>query len=213
MKKPMFILILLVLAIAFAACQKKASRLVYPETKKVDQADDYFGTLVPDPYRWLEDDNAEDTKAWVEAENKVTFGYLDTIPYRPLIKTRLTEIFNYPRYSSPFRVGEHYFFAKNDGLQNQSVYYVQKGLDGPPEVFIDPNALSPDGTVRIGMLGSSLDDDTFGGYISGGADFSLPIGFFVGLGVRYTFLTDVSFGPVSGDIDGFGALLRLGWSF
>jgi prolyl oligopeptidase len=158
MKKPMFILILLVLAIAFAACQKKASRLVYPETKKVDQADDYFGTLVPDPYRWLEDDNAEDTKAWVEAENKVTFGYLDTIPYRPLIKTRLTEIFNYPRYSSPFRVGEYYFFAKNDGLQNQSVYYVQKGLDGPPEVFIDPNALSPDGTVRIGMLGASLDD-------------------------------------------------------
>jgi prolyl oligopeptidase len=158
MKKPMFILILFVLAIAFAACQKKAARLVYPETKKVDQADDYFGTLVPDPYRWLEDDNAEDTKAWVEAENKVTFGYLDTIPYRPLIKARLTEIFNYPRYSSPFRVGEYYFFAKNDGLQNQSVYYIQKGLDGAPEVFIDPNALSPDGTVRIGMLGPSLDD-------------------------------------------------------
>jgi prolyl oligopeptidase len=158
MKKPMFILILFAAAIAFAACQKKAARLIYPETKKVDQVDDYFGTKVADPYRWLEDDNAEDTKAWVEAQNKVTFGYLDTIPYRPLIKTRLTEIFNYPRYSSPFRVGEYYFFAKNDGLQNQSVYYVQKGLDGTPEVFIDPNALSPDGTVRIGMLGASLDD-------------------------------------------------------
>jgi prolyl oligopeptidase len=158
MKKRMFILILFAAAIAFAACQKKAARLIYPETKKVDQVDDYFGTKVADPYRWLEDDNAEDTKAWVEAQNKVTFGYLDTIPYRPLIKTRLTEIFNYPRYSSPFRVGEYYFFAKNDGLQNQSVYYVQKGLDGTPEVFIDPNALSPDGTVRIGMLGASLDD-------------------------------------------------------
>ena len=106
MKKTMFMLILFTMVIAFAACKKEAARLAYPETKKVDQVDDYFGTKVADPYRWLEDDNAEDVKAWVEAQNKVTFGYLDTIPYRPKIKARLTEIFNYPRYSSPFRVGE-----------------------------------------------------------------------------------------------------------
>jgi prolyl oligopeptidase len=158
MRKPMLILTLIAMAVAFAACAKEAAKLAYPETKKVDQVDDYFGTKVPDPYRWLEDDNAADTLAWVEAQNKVTFGYLDTIPYRPQIKERLTEIFNYPRYSSPFRVGEYYFFYKNDGLQNQSVCYIQKGLDGAPEVFFDPNALSPDGTVRVGIIGPSGDD-------------------------------------------------------
>ena len=158
MRKSMFMLILFGLVLAFAACKKEEARLAYPETKKVDQVDDYFGTKVADPYRWLEDDNAEDTKAWVEAQNKVTFGYLDTIPYRPAIKARLTEIFNYPRYSSPFRVGENYFFYKNDGLQNQSVCYIQKGLDGAPEVFFDPNALSPDGTIRVGIIGPSSND-------------------------------------------------------
>jgi prolyl oligopeptidase len=158
MKKPMLMLILFALVIAFAACKKEAARLAYPETKKVDQVDDYFGTKVADPYRWLEDDNAEDTKAWVEAENKVTFGYLDTIPFRPKIKERLTEIYNYPRYSAPFRAGEYYLFTKNDGLQNQSVYHIQKGLDGAPEVFLDPNALSPDGTVRMNIVAVSKDD-------------------------------------------------------
>jgi prolyl oligopeptidase len=160
MKRTMLILILISVAmvLAFAACQKGAAKLAYPVTKTVDQVDDYFGTKVADPYRWLEDDNAEDVKAWVQAQNAVTFGYLDQIPYRPKIKARLTEIFNYPRYSSPFRVGDRYFFTKNDGLQNQSVYYIQQGLDGAPEVFIDPNALSADGTIRIGMLGASLDD-------------------------------------------------------
>jgi prolyl oligopeptidase len=152
----MFVLLSAVLA--FVACQKAAAKLSYPVTKKVDQVDDYFGTKVADPYRWLEDDNAEDVKQWVTAENAVTFGYLDTIPFRPKIKARLTEIFNYPRYSSPFRAGENYFFTKNDGLQNQSVYYIQKGLDGTPEVFLDPNQLSPDGTVRIGIVGVSTDD-------------------------------------------------------
>jgi len=152
----MFVLLSVVLALA--ACQKEAAKLTYPVTKKVDQVDDYFGTKVADPYRWLEDDNAEEVKAWVQAQNAVTFGYLDTIPFRPKIKERLTEIFNYPRYSSPFRAGEYYFFYKNDGLQNQSVYYIQKGLDGTPEVFLDPNQLSPDGTVRIGIVGVSTDD-------------------------------------------------------
>ena len=159
MKKPMITLILFAMAvIAFAACAKAPEKLAYPATNKVDQVDDYFGTKVADPYRWLEDDNAEDVKAWVQAENAVTFGYLDKIPFRPKIKARLTEIFNYPRYSSPFRAGEYYFFYKNDGLQNQSVCYIQKGLDGTPEVFLDPNALSPDGTVRASLIGPSGDN-------------------------------------------------------
>ncbi|HOW84433.1 MAG TPA: prolyl oligopeptidase family serine peptidase [Candidatus Aminicenantes bacterium] len=161
MKKAMLMIMLSVCVLgvlAFAACRKEEARLAYPSTKTVDQIDDYFGTKVADPYRWLEDDNAEEVKAWVQAQNAVTFGYLEKIPFRPKIKARLTEIFNYPRYSSPFRVGEYYFFTKNDGLQNQSVYYFQKGLDGAPEVFLDPNALSPDGTVRVGILGASLDD-------------------------------------------------------
>jgi prolyl oligopeptidase len=131
------IMLFCAVAVLAVACQKKAVRdieVTYPETKKVDQIDDYFGTLVADPYRWLEDDNAEDVKQWVEAQNAVTFGYLEQIPFREKIRSRLTEIYNYPRYSSPFRVGEYYLFTKNDGLQNQSVYYIQKGLDGTPAV-------------------------------------------------------------------------------
>jgi len=158
MKKMVLMFVLLSVVLAFAACQKEAAKLTYPVTKKVDQVDDYFGTKVADPYRWLEDDNAEEVKQWVQAQNAVTFSYLDTIPYRPKIKERLTEIFDYPRYSAPFRAGECYFFTKNDGLQNQSVYYIQKGLAGTPEVFLDPNQLSPDGTVRIGIVGVSTDD-------------------------------------------------------
>jgi prolyl oligopeptidase len=158
MKKMVLIFVLLSVVLALAVCQKGPAKLTYPVTKKVDQVDDYFGTKVADPYRWLEDDNAEEVKAWVQAQNAVTFGYLDTVPYRPKIKARLTEIFNYPRYSSPFRAGEYYFFYKNDGLQNQSVCYIQKGLDGTPEVFLDPNLLSADGTVRASLLGASNDD-------------------------------------------------------
>ena len=158
MKKMVLMFVLLSVVLALAACQKEAAKLTYPVTKKVDQVDDYFGTKVADPYRWLEDDNAEEVKAWVQAQNAVTFGYLDTIPFRPKIKERLTEIFDYPRYSSPFRAGEYYFFYKNDGLQNQSVCYIQKGLDGTPEVFLDPNVLSADGTVRASLIGASNDD-------------------------------------------------------
>jgi prolyl oligopeptidase len=132
-------------------------RIEYPVTKKVDYVDDYFGTRVADPYRWLEDDRSEETAEWVKAQNAITFAYLEKIPYREAIKQRLTELQNYPRYSSPFRVGEYYIFSKNDGLQNQAVIYIQEGLDGEPEVLIDPNALSPDGTIRIGLAGVSGD--------------------------------------------------------
>ena len=127
-----------------------AGRLTYPETKKGEVVDDYFGTKVADPYRWLEDDNAPDVAAWVEAENKVTFGYLDKISYRAQLKDRLTKLFNYPKYGFPQRRGDWFIFSKNDGLQNQSVQYIQKGLDGTPEVLLDPNKFSADGTSRLG---------------------------------------------------------------
>ena len=126
------------------------ARLSYPETKKVDVVDTYFGTTVADPYRWLEDDNAPEVAAWVAAENKVTFGYLDKISYRPQLKDRLTKLLNYPKYGSPTRRGEWFIFSKNDGLQNQSVQYIQKGLDGTPEVLLDPNKFSADGTSQLG---------------------------------------------------------------
>jgi prolyl oligopeptidase len=142
------------------------AQLSYPATKKVDQVDDYFGTKVEDPYRWLEDDNAPETKDWVTAENKVTFDYLDKIPYRGKIKNRLTELYNYERFSIPSKVGEYYIFSKNDGLQNQAVYYRQKGLDGAPEVFIDPNTMSPDGTTSIGLAGTSKDKRYIGYTVS-----------------------------------------------
>lgn len=132
--------------------------LQYPKTKKIDHVDDYFGTKVADPYRWLENDTASDVLKWVVEQNKVTNGYMNAIPYKDKIKARITEIINYPKYSSPFRVGEYYFFSKNDGLQNQSVYYFQKGLDGTPKVFLDPNTMSGDGTAAVGLNGHSKDN-------------------------------------------------------
>ncbi len=125
------------------------SQIKYPETKKVNQVDNYFGTNVADPYRWLEDDNSEETKAWVEAENKITQEYLSKIPFRDKVKSKLEEMWNYAKYSSPFKEGDYYYYYKNDGLQNQSVLYRQRGLDGTPEVFIDPNTMSKDGTAAI----------------------------------------------------------------
>lgn len=142
------------------------AQLSYPATKKVDQVDDYFGTKVEDPYRWLEDDNAPETKDWVTAENKVTFDYLDKIPYRGKIKNRLTELYNYERFSTPSKIGEYYVFSKNDGLQNQAVYYRQKGLDGAPEVFLDPNAMSKEGTTSVGLAGTSKDKKYIGYTVS-----------------------------------------------
>jgi prolyl oligopeptidase len=147
------------------------TKLTYPETKKSDQVDDYFGTKVPDPYRWLEDENSAETKAWVEAQNKVTFAYLDTIAYREKLKARITQLVNYPRISAPFHRGDTYFFTKNDGLQNQSVYYVQKGLDGAPEVFLDPNKFSADGTSVLSAFSLSKDGKYLAyGISQGGSD-------------------------------------------
>jgi len=132
------------------------AQIQYPETKKDSITDDYSGVKVADPYRWLEDDNSEQTKAWVQEENKVTQDYLSQIPYRDKVKKRMEEMWNYPKYSAPTQKGEYYYFTKNDGLQNQSVWYRQKGLAGKPELFLDPNKLSQDGTVSLGGIYFSL---------------------------------------------------------
>ncbi len=147
------------LAYGWAQCTmvNAQQKMKYPKTKTVAQTDTYFGVQVADEYRWLENDTAQDVKAWVEAQNRVTFGYLSKIKYRDKIKQRLTELANYPRYSTPFRVGEYYMHTKNDGLQNQSVTYYYKGLQGEPKVFLDPNTLSTDGTVAANLIGFSTD--------------------------------------------------------
>lgn len=146
-----------ILLFMFTVSMLQAQQLRYPQTRKTDQQDNYHGTTVKDPYRWLETDTAEEVKSWVEAQNAVTFDYLKKIPFRDKFKTRLTEIFNYERFSAPGRVGEYYFFSKNDGLQNQSVIYYQKGIDGAPMVFLDPNTLTKDGTAAVSILGYSND--------------------------------------------------------
>ena len=148
--------------------------LVYPATKKGPTVDKYFGVMVADPYRWLEADASEpEVAAWIEAENKVTFAYLEKIPFRQQIKDRLTQLYNYPKYSAPTRRGDYFFFTKNDGLQNQSVWYRQKGLDGTPELVLDPNKLSADGTTRLGTFSLSKDGKYIAyGVSKGGSDWN-----------------------------------------
>jgi len=129
----------------------------YPTTRKIDQTDDYHGVKVPDPYRWLENPDSDETQAWVEAQNAVTFAYLREIPAREKIKQRLTQLWDYEKYGIPFKEGDRYFYYKNDGLQNQSVLYTLTSLDGEPKVLIDPNTLSEDGTVALGGIAISED--------------------------------------------------------
>jgi prolyl oligopeptidase len=121
----------------------------YPATRQVEQTDVYHGKTIADPYRWLEDDNAPETAAWVTAENRVTDAYFERIPYRAALKDRLTQLYDYARYTAPERRGETFYYRVNSGLQNQSVVVRQKGLDGTPETVLDPNLLSPDGTTRL----------------------------------------------------------------
>lgn len=131
------------------------AQYTYPETKKIDTVTNYHGMLVADPYRWLEDDRSAETKEWVTAQNKVTFDYLNQIPYREQWLKRLEEINDYPKYSSPSRNNEYYYFSKNNGLQNQSVLYRQKGLNGKPELLMDPNKFSADGTTSLAAFSIS----------------------------------------------------------
>ncbi len=148
-----------------------AQSLQYPVARKTEQVDSYHGVKVNDPYRWLEDDRSEETARWVKAENEVTFSYLDKIPYRAQVMKRLEQLYNYPKYVQPFRRGSLYFFSKNDGLQNQNVFYVQTGLEGTPEPLLDPNKFSADGTSRLHALTVSKDGHYCAYAVStGGAD-------------------------------------------
>jgi prolyl oligopeptidase len=144
-----------VFAVALAGSTVLAQQFQYPATKKGDQVDVYHGTKVADPYRWLEDDASPQTEAWIAAENKVTFPYLEAIPYRPQLQARVKQLSNYEKYSSPSRKGPYYFFLKNPGLLDQSILYVQKGLEGTPEVLIDPNKWEGEGTTRLGAFAVS----------------------------------------------------------
>ncbi len=129
----------------------------YPQTRQDSVTDDYHGHQVADPFRWLEDDQAADTKDWVKSQNRTTFSYLDQIPYRDAIEERLEKLWNYERYGTPFKKGEKYYFFKNNGLQNQSVLYVQDDLEGEAQLVLDPNQLSEDGTASLGGISISKD--------------------------------------------------------
>ncbi|MEO1050334.1 MAG: prolyl oligopeptidase family serine peptidase [Bacteroidota bacterium] len=173
-------LLFLLAAMTMYACSEKADEnkaaFPYPETAKVDTTDVYFGTEVPDPYRWLEDDRSEATAKWVSSQNEVTFGYLNDIPFRDNIKSRLTELLDYERVFAPSKHGDYYYFSKNDGLQNQNVLYRKKGEDGEAEVFIDPNTFNEEGTISMMGTSFSKDGSLFGFLISeGGSDWRKAI--------------------------------------
>lgn len=170
-------IIFLLAATSIVACKKEETKteeldmsVVYPQTKKVDTVDVYFGDSIQDPYRWLEDDRSAETEAWVKAENEVTFGYLNKIPFRNQIKERMEKLWNYEKISAPFKEGKYTYFYKNDGLQNQSVLY-RKDEDGKEEIFLDPNTFSKDGTTSLGGL-SFTKDGTMAAYAisEGGSD-------------------------------------------
>ncbi len=151
--------------------QTPSTALEYPETRKGNTVDTYFGTQVQDPYRWLEDDRSAETEAWVKAQNEVTFDYLDQIPFRDELKQRLTELWNYEKLSAPSEEGGWIYFSKNDGLQNQSVIYRKKSEDAAPEVFLDPNKFSEDGTTSLAGMNFSEDGKKLAYSISeGGSD-------------------------------------------
>ncbi|MBN2505561.1 MAG: S9 family peptidase [Verrucomicrobia bacterium] len=140
-----------------ASCVHVARHGPYPVTARTNTVDVYHGVAVQDPYRWLENDHAPDTKAWVEAQNRVTFGYLERIPQREAIRRRLTRLWDFERYGVPFKEGGRYFYSRNDGLQNQSVIYTMTSLDAAPAVLLDPNRLSADGTVALTGYAISAD--------------------------------------------------------
>ena len=157
MKKSLIIGVAGLLSLASCTSNEKPE-MTYPDTRTEDVKDDYFGTSVEDPYRWLEIDTATEVEAWVDAQNEVTQGFLSSIDYRSAIADRYTELFNYVKRSAPSKVGNKYFFYKNDGLQNQSVIYVKDGQDGEPSVFIDPNEVDKNGTTSINLSGASKDE-------------------------------------------------------
>lgn len=173
------LILLAVMGYFLMACQSESKKetiaVNYPETKKVDSTDTYFGTEIKEPYRWLEDDRSPETEAWVKAENKVTFGYLEKIPFRGALKARLEKLWNYEKLGSPFKEGDYTYFYKNDGLQDQYVVYRQKD-DAAPKVFLDPNTFSEDGTTSLAGLSFTKDGSLAGYLISeGGSDWRKAI--------------------------------------
>jgi len=163
---------ILILMVSLMGCAPK-QHFNYPETRKDNTVDNYFGTDVPDPYRWLEDDRSEETGLWVKAENAVTDSFLNTIPYREAIKERLTKIWNYPKMGIPFKEKGLYFYSYNNGLQNQSVIYVKEKLEDEGRVFMDPNTFSEDGTVALTTFNVSNDGKYVGyGLAKAGSDWN-----------------------------------------
>jgi len=166
--------ILFLLTILAAGCSKpkeQVSSMKYPISQKISNVDTLFGINVDDPYRWLENDTAKATADWVKVQNEVTFGFLAKIPYRESIKKRLEALYNYERLSAPFKEGDFYYFYKNDGLQNQSALYRKKGESGAPELFLDPNTFSKDGTTSMAGISFSKDGSLAAYQISeGGSD-------------------------------------------
>jgi len=163
---------LVLMTAVLAGCRQEV-KIEYPAAKKADQTDEYFGTVVADPYRWLEDDNSAETAEWVTAQNLITQDYLSKIPFRDALKTRFEKIWNFPRYGVPFKKGDRYFYFKNDGLQNQSVLYMQESLDAEPQVLLDPNTLSEDGTIALANISPSNDGQLLAYSISrGGSDWN-----------------------------------------
>lgn len=158
-------LIALAATVVSITSAQESKPLKYPETKKVDVVDNYHGVMVADPYRWLEEDvrKSQDVANWVEAQNRVTFAYLESIPQREAIKKRITDLFNFEKISAPFKVGGRYFFFRNDGLQNQNVLFFQNSLDSEPKLLMDPNTWSKDGTIALAGLAIS-DDAQFMAY-------------------------------------------------
>ena len=162
----LFAVVLVAAGLALAAPRKPAAKpsgkpkmpeIKYPDTRQCDQTDDYHGTQVPDPYRWLEDPDSEETRSWIEAENKLTFGYLEAIPQREAIRERLTKLWDYEKFGIPSVHGGSFFYSRNDGLQNQNVLYWAPKLEAEPRLLLDPNALSEEGTVAL--TGIAVSDD------------------------------------------------------
>src|SRR5688572_105421 len=160
-----------ILAEGAAAQSPAGPPLRYPPTRASDQVDLYHGTTVADPYRWLEDTDSPETRAWIEAQNALTFGYLESLPQRAPIRSRLERVWNYPKYSAPVKVKDWYFSLENSGLQNQPVLYVRDGLEGKPRVLLDMNTSGSDGTIALSVYEPSPNGNYLGyGVSTGGSD-------------------------------------------
>ncbi len=172
MKPVLSLMTTCLIALLFTSCDQKGHTVSrYPETRKVDTVDTYFGIQVKDPYRWLENDTTQETTEWVKSQNEVTFGYLDNIPYRENVLKRLEELNNFEKLTAPFKKGDYYYYYRNEGLQNHSLLFRKKGENGDPEVFLDPNTWSTDGTTGLRGLNFSKDGSLLAYLVSeGGSD-------------------------------------------